>query len=216
MHAQRTLRRSISCAGIGLHSGNKVTLSLKPAPVDTGIRFRRFDLGGLEVPATVRHVGGINHATGLSRDAVRVDTVEHLLAAFVSLGVDNVIVELDNTEVPAADGSSAPFVDALEAAGVIEQDAERDPLAVLAPVRVADGDSELVAWPGDPDLLEIIYELDYGPDSPLGRQIQVRCKVGRSVKVSVPVLASWMGDHLDRRFQRAFGRALLVQHATSR
>ena len=90
MNAQRTLRRSISCAGIGLHSGNKVTLSLKPAPADSGIRFRRPDLGGLEVPATVAHVGGINYATGLSRgDAVRVDTVEHLLAALVSLGVDN-------------------------------------------------------------------------------------------------------------------------------
>ena len=90
MDAQRTLRRSISCAGIGLHSGNKVTLSLKPAPADFGIRFRRSDLGGLEVPATVEHVGGINYATGLARDAVRVDTVEHLLAALVSLGIDNV------------------------------------------------------------------------------------------------------------------------------
>ena len=86
----RTLRRATSCAGIGLHSGNKVTLSLKPAPADFGIRFRRADLGGLEVPATVDHVGGINYATGLSRDAVNVDTVEHLLAALVSLGIDNV------------------------------------------------------------------------------------------------------------------------------
>ena len=71
MNAQRTLRRSISCAGIGLHSGNKVTLSLKPAAADTGIRFRRSDLGGLEVPATVEHVGGIKLATGLMRDAVK-------------------------------------------------------------------------------------------------------------------------------------------------
>ena len=69
MTVQRTLRRAISCAGIGLHSGNKVTLSLKPAPADSGIRFRRSDLGGLEVPATVQHVGGINYATGLARDA---------------------------------------------------------------------------------------------------------------------------------------------------
>ena len=117
MHAQRTLRRHLSCAGIGLHSGSKVTLSLKPAPADSGIRFRRSDLGGLEVPATVRHVGGINHATGLMRDAVRVDTVEHLLAAFISLGVDNVVVELNSPEVPIMDGSAAPFVFLLQSAG---------------------------------------------------------------------------------------------------
>ena len=69
MNAQRTLRRSISCAGIGLHSGNKVTLSLKPAPADFGIRFRRTDLGGIEIPATVKHLAGIQYATGLARDA---------------------------------------------------------------------------------------------------------------------------------------------------
>src|SRR6188508_3513665 len=110
MSVQRTLRRSTTCAGIGLHSGKKVTLSLRPAPAGAGIRFRRADLGGLEVPATVQHVGGINYATGLARDAVRVDTVEHLLAALVSLGIDNVIVELNSPEVPIMDGSAAPFI----------------------------------------------------------------------------------------------------------
>src|ERR687898_1055325 len=110
MSAQRTLRRSISCAGIGLHSGNKVTLSLKPAPADFGIRFRRSDLGGIEIPATVDHLAGINYATGLSRDIGSVDTVEHLLSALSSLGVDNVVVELSQPEVPIMDGSAAPFV----------------------------------------------------------------------------------------------------------
>src|SRR5687768_11350199 len=108
MHAQRTIRRSISCAGIGLHSGSKVTLSLKPAQANSGIRFRRSDLGGLEVPATIQHVGGNKLATGLARDTVRVDTVEHLLAALVSLGVDNAVVELNSPEVPIMDGSAAP------------------------------------------------------------------------------------------------------------
>ena len=106
MKAQRTLRRSITRAGIGLHSGKNVTLSLKPAAPGAGIRFRRRDLGGLEVPATVQHVGGINYATGLTRDAVKVDTVEHLLAALVSLGIDNIVVELDSPEVPIMDGSA--------------------------------------------------------------------------------------------------------------
>ena len=91
MSVQRTLRRATSCAGIGLHSGSKVTLSLRPAPADFGIRFRRADLGGLEVPAPADHVVGINYATGLARDAVKVDTVEHLLAALVSMNIDNVL-----------------------------------------------------------------------------------------------------------------------------
>src|SRR4029434_6801163 len=118
MSVQRTLRKSISCTGIGLHSGNKVTLSLKPAPPDFGIRFRRADLGGVEIPATVKHLAGINYATGLSRDAGTVDTVEHLLAALVSLGIDNVIVELNHPEVPIMDGSAAPFIYLIHEAGL--------------------------------------------------------------------------------------------------
>ena len=135
MHTQRTLRRQTSCAGIGLHSGNKVTLSLKPAPADAGIRFRRSDLGDQEVPATVSHVGGINHATGLSRDAVRVETVEHLLAAFMSLGVDNAVVELNSPEVPIMDGSAAPFIYLIQEAGIKALQAPRQYLKVLRPIR---------------------------------------------------------------------------------
>src|SRR5687767_15394788 len=111
MTAQRTLRRTVTCAGIGLHSGHKVTLSLKPAPADYGIRFQRSDLGGLEIPATVTHLGGLqSYQTGLMREAVSVETVEHLLAALTALGVDNAIVELNSPEVPIMDGSAAPFV----------------------------------------------------------------------------------------------------------
>src|SRR5438477_12582179 len=92
MDAQRTIRRQISCVGIGLHSGNKVNLTLKPAPADFGIRFRRTDLGDHEVPASVQNLGGIQLATGLARNEVAVETVEHLLAALVSVGIDNLIV----------------------------------------------------------------------------------------------------------------------------
>ena len=165
MHAQRTLRRSISCAGIGLHSGNKVTLSLKPAPVVTGIRFRRFDLGGLEVPATVRHVGGINHATGLSRDAVRVDTVEHLLAAFVSLGVDNVIVELNSPEVPIMDGSAAPFIYLIQEAGLKQLTAPRRYMKIIRPISLSRGDKRIALYPSDH--FKITYSIAF--DHPLLR-----------------------------------------------
>src|SRR6266705_951582 len=118
MDAQRTLRRHVSCVGIGLHSGNKVNLTLKPAPADFGIRFRRTDLGHREVPATVDNLGGIQLATGLAHNEVSVETVEHLLAALVSTGIDNVLIELNSPEVPIMAGSAAPFVYLIHEAGV--------------------------------------------------------------------------------------------------
>src|SRR2546427_6202557 len=149
MNAQRTLRRPISCAGIGLHSGKKVTLALKPAPSDFGIRFRRSDLGGLEVPAHVGHVGGINLATGLTHDAAHVDTVEHLLAALVSLGVDNVIVELNSPEVPIMDGSAAPFIYLIHEAGVKRLTSPRRYLKVLRPISLSRGDKRIALYPSE-------------------------------------------------------------------
>jgi len=149
MNVQRTLRRSISCAGIGLHSGNKVTLSLKPAPSDFGIRFRRTDLGGVEIPAKVHHLAGINYATGLSRDAGTVDTVEHLLAALVSLGIDNVIVELNHPEVPIMDGSAAPFVYLINEAGVKRLASPRRYLKVLRPISLSRGDKRIALYPSE-------------------------------------------------------------------
>jgi UDP-3-O-[3-hydroxymyristoyl] N-acetylglucosamine deacetylase len=165
MHPQRTLRRSISCAGIGLHSGNKVTLSLRPAAAGTGIRFRRSDLGGLEIPATIEHVGGINLATGLARDTVRVDTVEHLLAALVSLGVDNAIVELNSPEVPIMDGSAAPFIYLINEAGVKPLPAPRRYLKVLRPISVSRGDKRIAVYPSDH--FKVTYSISF--DHPLLR-----------------------------------------------
>jgi UDP-3-O-[3-hydroxymyristoyl] N-acetylglucosamine deacetylase len=149
MSLQRTLRRPTACVGIGLHSGNKVTLSLKPAPADSGVRFRRSDLGGLEVPATAQHVGGINYATGLMRDAVRVDTVEHLLAALVSLGIDNVVVELNSPEVPIMDGSAAPFIYLIQEAGIRQLASTRRYLKVVRPMALSRGDKRIALYPSD-------------------------------------------------------------------
>jgi UDP-3-O-[3-hydroxymyristoyl] N-acetylglucosamine deacetylase len=165
MNAQRTLRRPISCVGIGLHSGNKVTLSLKPSAVDSGIRFRRSDLGGLEVPATVQHVGGINYATGLMRDAVKVDTVEHLLAALVSLRIDNVVVELNSPEVPIMDGSAAPFIYLIQEAGVRQLAAPRRYLKVLRPISLSRGDKRIALYPSDH--FKVTYSIAF--DHPLLR-----------------------------------------------
>lgn len=165
MNLQRTLRRPITCAGIGLHSGNKVTLSLKPAAADSGVRFRRSDLGGLEVPGTAQHVGGINYATGLTRDAVRVDTVEHLMAALVSLGIDNVVVELNSPEVPIMDGSSAPFIYLIQEAGVKTLSAPRRYLKVLRPMSLTRGDKRIALYPSDH--FKVTYSIAY--DHPMLR-----------------------------------------------
>ncbi len=165
MNAQRTLRRAISCTGIGLHSGNKVTLALKPAPADFGIRFRRTDLGGIEIPATVQHLAGINYATGLSRDAGSVETVEHLLAALASLGVDNAIVELTHPEVPIMDGSAAPWVYLVNEAGLKRLAAPRRYLKVLRPISLTRGDKRIAIYPSEH--FKVTYSIAF--DHPLLR-----------------------------------------------
>lgn len=148
MDVQQTIKRQISCAGIGLHSGQKVTLTLKPAPADTGIRFRRTDLG-IEIPASVDHVSAVQYATVLSRDGATVETVEHLLAALMAAGIDNIVVELSQREVPIMDGSSAPFLFLLQEAGVKRLTTARKYLKVLKPVQIANGDKRIALYPSD-------------------------------------------------------------------
>jgi UDP-3-O-[3-hydroxymyristoyl] N-acetylglucosamine deacetylase len=148
MDAQRTLKRQISCAGIGLHSGQKVTLTLKPAPADSGIRFRRTDLG-VEISANVAEVSSVQHATVLGKDGATVETVEHLLAALVSAGIDNVIIELNRREVPIMDGSSAPFLYLLQEAGVKRLSTARRYLKILKPVTITTADKHISVFPSD-------------------------------------------------------------------
>jgi UDP-3-O-[3-hydroxymyristoyl] N-acetylglucosamine deacetylase len=174
MNAQRTLRRPVSCTGIGLHSGNKVTLSLRPAPADYGIRFQRADLGGLEIPATVTHLAGIQYQTGLAREAVSVETVEHLLAALTALGIDNVIVELNQPEVPIMDGSAAPFVYLiLNEAGVKKLTAPRRYLKVLRPVSLTHGDKRIALYPSDH--FKVSYSISF--DHPLLRHQSLTMRI---------------------------------------
>jgi UDP-3-O-[3-hydroxymyristoyl] N-acetylglucosamine deacetylase len=149
MEAQRTLRRSVSCAGIGLHSGKKVNLSLKPAPAGTGIRFRRTDLGGIEIPARADFVGAVAYATQLKSGDATVETVEHLLAALAASGIDNVVVELNTREVPIMDGSSAPFIYLIQEAGVKTLSEARRFLKVTRPVVVSRGDKQIALYPSD-------------------------------------------------------------------
>ena len=155
----------MSCTGIGLHSGQKVTLSLKPASAGTGIRFRRADLGGVEIPATVDNIDRLHYATGLARDAGTVETVEHLLAALVSLGVDNVIVVLNQAEVPIMDGSAASFVYLLHEAGLKRLARPRRYLKVLRPVALSRGDKRIALYSSDH--FRVTYSISF--DHPLLR-----------------------------------------------
>lgn len=164
MDAQRTLKRQISCAGIGLHSGRKVTLTLKPAPADAGIVFRRVDLG-VDIPATVANVKSLQYATVLGRDGATVETVEHLLAALTCAGIDNAVVELNQREVPIMDGSAAPFLYLFHEAGVRRLSAPRKYVKVLRPVAVASGDKRVVVYPSDH--FKVSYTISF--DHPLLR-----------------------------------------------
>jgi UDP-3-O-[3-hydroxymyristoyl] N-acetylglucosamine deacetylase len=165
MDAQRTLRRQISCVGIGLHSGNKVNLTLTPAPADYGIRFRRTDLGNFEVTATIGNLAGIQLATGLARNQVSVETVEHLLAALVSLGVDNVAIELNSPEVPIMDGSAAPFIYLIHEAGIKRLPTPRKYLKIIRPIAISRGDKRIALYPSDH--FKVTYSISY--DHPLLR-----------------------------------------------
>ena len=165
MTTQRTLRRSVSCTGIGLHSGRKVTLRLKPAPPDHGIRFKRLDLDGLEVPAVADRIAGISYATGLAQDAASVGTVEHLLAALVGLGIDNVSVELDQAEVPIMDGSAASFVYLVHEAGVRELRAARRFLKIVRPIALSNGNKRIAVYASDH--FKVTYSISF--DHPLLR-----------------------------------------------
>ena len=141
---QRTIAKDVTLAGVGVHSGEPATLTFRPAEPDTGIRFRRIDLeGSPEIPATVDHVVATDLGTTLGLEGVRVLTVEHVMAALTSQCIDNVVVEVDGTEIPIRDGSFQDYVSALGDAGIIDQDAEADVLVMHGPVAVdgADGES---------------------------------------------------------------------------
>ncbi len=172
MAAQHTLKKSVSCTGIGLHSGRSVTLRLQPAPAHHGIRFRRLDLDGLEVPALAARVAGIDYATGLAQDAASVDTVEHLLAALVGLGIDNVMVELNQAEVPIMDGSAASFVYLVHEAGVRRLKAPRRFLRVSRPISLSRGDKRIALYPAKD--FRVTYSISF--DHPLLRhQTRTQC-----------------------------------------
>ena len=157
---QRTLNNVIRATGIGLHTGEKIYLTLRPAPIDTGIVFIRTDLDPeISILASVDNVGDTRMATTLSKDGVNVSTVEHLMAAFAGLGIDNAFVEVSAPELPIMDGSSAPFVFLLQSAGIAEQNATKKFVRIKKAMRHQDGDISVELRPYDG--LKVEYTLQY-------------------------------------------------------
>ena len=141
MIKQRTLKNVIRATGVGLHTGEKVYLTLRPAPVDTGVVFRRIDLDlPVEVPARADNVGDTRLSTSLEKDGVKISTVEHLMSAFAGLGIDNAYVDLTAPEVPIMDGSAGPFVFLLQSAGIQEQSSAKKYIRIKKKLRLEDGD----------------------------------------------------------------------------
>ncbi len=171
MSRQQTIENEIEITGRGLFTGEPVTLRFRPAPPGNGITFVRGDqTRPIRIPVRVDNLAKRNRRSAVKNGTVSIETVEHCLAAVRGLEIDNLEIELDNLELPACDGSSMPFVEALESAGITPQEADRHVFEIPETIRVSDGDAELIAWPGEKNRLDLIYELDYD-DERLPRQV---------------------------------------------
>jgi UDP-3-O-[3-hydroxymyristoyl] N-acetylglucosamine deacetylase len=202
---QRTLRRTVHCAGIGLHSGRKVTLALKPAGPDHGIRFRRADLKDVGIPAHVSHLAGRQHLqTGLVSDRASVETIEHLLAALRGMGIDNVLVELNQAEVPIMDGSSAPWVYLIQDAGIKELNAARRTMQILRPIQLQDGDKRIALYPYE--RFKISYTISF--DHPLLRFQQKTLEISEQTFIDQIAPARTFGFLKEVEMLRQRGLAL--------
>jgi UDP-3-O-[3-hydroxymyristoyl] N-acetylglucosamine deacetylase len=162
MIRQRTLRNAIRATGVGLHTGDKVYLTLLPAPVDTGVVFRRTDLDPpVEISARAENVGDTTLSTTLVKGGVRVSTVEHLLSAMAGLGIDNAYVELSAAEVPIMDGSAGPFVFLIQSAGIEEQSKAKQFIRIKRPITVKDGDKIASFLPFDGFKVSFTIDFDH-------------------------------------------------------
>ena len=203
MLRQRTLARTVSTTGVGLHSGEDVHLELGPAPPGTGIVFRRRDLDPVvEIPALEQYVGDTTLSTSLVMDGHRVSTVEHLLAAMAGMGVDNATIDVNAPEIPIMDGSAGPFVGLIQAAGITVQDAPKRFLRVKRKVTVEDDDKVASFLPFDG--FKVSFTIDF--DQPVFR--------GCSAHVELDFSSNTFVDDISRA--RTFGFMHEIEYLRSR
>jgi UDP-3-O-[3-hydroxymyristoyl] N-acetylglucosamine deacetylase len=192
MIRQRTLRNSIKATGIGLHTGEKVYLTLKPAPVDSGIVFRRVDLDPVvEIAARAENVGDTTLSTTLVNGDVKVSTVEHLLSAMAGLGIDNAVIEISAPEIPIMDGSAGPFVFLIQSAGIEEQNAAKKFIRIKKEVSIQQGDKVATFLPFDG--FKVSFRIDF--DHPVFR--------GRTVDAEIDFSSTSFVKEISRA--RTFG-----------
>lgn len=162
MIKQRTPKKVIQATGVGLHSGEKVLLTLRPAPVNTGIVFRRVDLSPVvEIPASYEHVGDTMLCTTLHHGQVKIATVEHLLSALAGLGIDNAYIDVNAPELPIMDGSAAPFVFLIQSAGIREQNAPKKYIRITKPIRVEDNGKYVQFYPYNGYKISFTIDFDH-------------------------------------------------------
>lgn len=156
---QHTLNAPVRFSGLGLHTGVPVTLTLVPAPANTGIVFKRTDLEGFSIKANGANVARVSYATSLMRKGVLVSTTEHLLSALVASGVDNAVADMDNLEVPIMDGSALPFAREIDRVGLRRQRARRLYLRILKPIEIAEGTKRIAIYPSD--AYRVTYRIEF-------------------------------------------------------
>jgi UDP-3-O-[3-hydroxymyristoyl] N-acetylglucosamine deacetylase len=170
----------VECNGVGLHSGAPVRLRILPATTGTGIVFRRVDLDGFEVEAISKNVAKVSYATSLMKQGVLISTTEHLLSAFIGMGVDNAVVELDNLELPILDGSALPFVEMIRQAGLRQQRRKRTYLKILRPYEMREGEKFIGVYPAE--RYSVSYAINF-PHPLIGSEVlQVELSNGAYVK----------------------------------
>ena len=174
MLKQRTLKTPIHATGVGLHSGAKVKIHLRPAPANAGIVFRRVDLAApIDIAISAYAVGDTRMASCLEKDGAKLGTVEHLMSALAGIGIDNLYIDVDAEELPIMDGSAAPFVFLLQSAGIVEQDAPKRFLRVKKPVEVKDGDKWARLAPYEGFRLEFSIQFNHPAVDKSGTQVAV-------------------------------------------
>ena len=158
---QRTIKNNLHCRGIGLHTGKNVQMTLKSASAGTGIVFIRTDLANTRIRAVAANTDTTSYATTLSQNNASVKTVEHLLAAFAGLNIDNVYVEIDAEEVPIMDGSARPFVKLIADAGIVTQEMAQPSLKVIKPIFVREGNKQLAIWPAETTSISCFIDFNH-------------------------------------------------------
>ena len=198
---EQTIRAAAACSGIGLHSGAPVSMRILPAASGTGIVFRRTDLDGFEIEAVSRNVARVSYATSLMKKGVLISTTEHLLSAFIGLGIDNAIVELDNLELPILDGSAQPFVDMIRKVGIRKQRRARKYLKIRREVEMREGNKFIAVYPADS--YSVSYSINF-PHPMIGKEtFQVELSNGSYLKHIAP--ARTFGSREDEQALRNMG-----------